>query len=70
MKNYKNYTEEDWDKLKGIDLSKILVEYPQYAKNCDWNKLGLGDWILFFIRHPRFAKRCDWDKIKEEYDKM
>ena len=54
MKNYKDYTKEDWEKLNGYDWGNLLSDKPQFAKYCNWNLLDGDDWRCLLSWQPQF----------------
>jgi hypothetical protein len=56
MKQYEDYTPEDWAKLTGHDWRWLVRHQPQFAIRCAWEKLNGDDWAWLLITHPQFKQ--------------
>jgi hypothetical protein len=63
VKQYKDYTAEDWTKLTGWGWYWLLEEQPQFSIHCDWNKLDEDDWYCLLRAQPKFSIHCNWEAL-------
>jgi hypothetical protein len=67
VKQYKDYTSNDWAKLSGNNWYWLLRSQPQFSTHCDWEKLNGefndGNWYWLFTVRPQYSIHCDWEKF-------
>ena len=64
INGYSQFAENcEWEKLKGDDWGRLLIEQPQFAAHCDWSKLNGDNWSYLLVEQPQFAAHCAWEKL-------
>ena len=60
----------DWDDLSGLDIIKLLKNFPQLAGQCNLGLLTIADWVDLLECQPVLADKCGRLKIQIEEERL
>lgn len=48
----------EWQDLRGEEILRLTLEYPQFVNKCDMSRLTIGQWADLLSAHPEIGYTC------------
>ena len=48
----------EWQDLRGEEILRLTLEYPQFVNKCDMSRLTMGQWTDLLSTHPEIGDTC------------